>query len=312
MIRYIIKRILLMIPIILCVTFLIFFIMDLMPGTPAQTILGPEATTEAVEALNEELGYNKPLIYRYGKYVYDIVVHQDMGNSYSWKRPVWNDVIDRLPTSITIAANGIVVAILFGIPIGVISAVKQYSALDRASTFTSLLLGAIPAFWLSMVLIVVFAVKLKWLPTSGTGSLKHYILPALGLGLGYAAKEMRYTRSSMLDSVRQDYIDTARSKGVPEWRIIWKHALQNALLPVITMTGTTFSSLIGGALVSEQVFALAGVGSLMTTAIYSKDIPIVMGCVVVLATLYSVILLMIDILYALVDPRIKARYSNKR
>jgi peptide/nickel transport system permease protein len=312
MIRYVVKRVLLMIPIILAVTFLIFFILDLMPGTPAQTILGQEATAEAVEELNRELGYDKPFIYRYAKYVFDIIVHQDMGNSYSWKRPVWNEVINRLPTSIIVAANGMLVAIIIGIPIGVLSAVKQYSALDKISTFISLLLGAIPAFWLSMVLIVVFSIKLGWLPTSGLGSLKHYILPAFGLGLGYAAKEMRYTRSSMLDSVRQDYIDTARSKGVPERRVIWKHALQNAMLPVVTMTGTTFSSLIGGALVSEQVFALSGVGSLMTTAIYSKDIPIVMGCVVVLATLYSVILLLIDILHAMIDPRIKARYANKR
>ena len=312
MIRYVVKRVLLMIPIILCVTFLIFFIMDLMPGTPAQTMLGQEATAEAIAELNHQLGYDKPFIYRYFKYIYDIVINHDMGTSYSWKRPVWNEVMNRLPTSIVVAANGMLVAIVLGIPIGVISAVKQYSGIDKVSTFISLFLGAIPAFWLSMVLIVVFAVKLGWLPTSGMGSLKHYILPALGLGLGYAAKEMRYTRSSMLDSVRQDYIDTARSKGVPEKRVIWKHALQNALLPVITMTGTTFSSLIGGALVSEQVFALPGVGSLMTTAIYSKDIPIVMGCVVVLATLYSVILLLIDLLHALIDPRIKARYANRR
>lgn len=301
-----------MIPIILCVTFLIFFIMDLMPGTPAQTMLGQDASAEAIAELNHELGYDKPFIVRFGKYVYDIVINHDMGTSYSWKRPVWNDVIGRLPMSIKIATNGMLVAILLGIPIGVLSAVKQYSALDKSATFVSLFLGAIPAFWLSMVMIVVFAVKLKWLPTSGTGSFKHYILPAFGLGLGYAAKEMRYTRSSMLDSIRQDYIDTARAKGVPEQRVIWKHALQNALLPVVTMTGTTFSSLIGGALVSEQVFALPGVGSLMTTAIYSKDIPIVMGCVVVLATLYSIILLLIDLVHAMIDPRIKARYANKR
>lgn len=312
MARYVIKRLLLVIPIVLAVTFLIFFIMELTPGNPATIILGPGATEEAIAALTEELGFDEPFFYRYLKYVYDIVVHQDMGDSYMWGKPVWNDIVSRLPVTIMISLNAMVVATLIGVPIGVISAVKQYSFLDQASTVISLFFSAVPAFWLAMMMIYLFSLVLGLLPSSGVTSWQSFIMPAFSLGIPYAAVVLRYTRSSMLETIRQDYVDTARAKGITEKKVIWKHALKNAILPVITVVGTTFGGLIGGAVVTETIYAMPGLGSFMVSSIKNKDIPVVCGCVVVLSTLYCLIILGVDLLHAFVDPRIKARYSQKR
>lgn len=310
MARYVTKRIMWMIPIVLAVTFIIFFIMELTPGNPATIILGPQATVEQVNELNSKLGFDKPFLYRFAKYVYDIVVHQDMGNSYLWGRPVWNDIINRLPVTILISFNAMLVATLIGVPIGVISAVKQYSILDQVVTATSLLFSAVPSFWLAMMIIYFFTLTLGILPSSGIDTWRCYIMPAISLGIPYAAMELRYTRSSMLETIRQDYIDTARSKGVPERNAIWKHAFNNALLPVITITGTNFGGLIGGAIVTETIYAMPGIGSLMVLGIKGKDIPIVCGCVIVISTIYCSVILLIDLLHAMVDPRVKARYSR--
>lgn len=310
MARYVTKRIMWMIPIVLAVTFIIFFIMELTPGNPATIILGPQATVEQVNELNSKLGFDKPFLYRFAKYVYDIVVHRDMGNSYLWGRPVWNDIINRLPVTILISFNAMLVATLIGVPIGVISAVKQYSILDQVVTATSLLFSAVPSFWLAMMIIYFFTLTLGILPSSGIDTWRCYIMPAISLGIPYAAMELRYTRSSMLETIRQDYIDTARSKGVPERNAIWKHAFNNALLPVITITGTNFGGLIGGAIVTETIYAMPGIGSLMVLGIKGKDIPIVCGCVIVISTIYCSVILLIDLLHAMVDPRVKARYSR--
>lgn len=312
MVRYVIKRMLWIIPIILAVTFIIFFIMDLTPSNPAAIILGPQATEKQIEELNSRLGFDKPFFYRFAKYIYDIVVHRDMGSSYLWGRPVWNDIISRLPVTILISLNAIVVATLIGVPIGVISAVKQYSGLDQTVTASSLLFSAVPSFWLAMMLIYFFTLQLGLLPSSGVDTWTCYIMPAISLGIPYAAMELRYTRSSMLETIRQDYIDTARSKGVSERTTIWKHAFRNALLPVITITGTNFGGLIGGAIVTETIYAMPGIGSLMVLGINGRDTPIVIGCVIVISTIYCIIILLIDLLHAMVDPRVKARYSRRR
>jgi|LSQX01.1.fsa_nt_gb peptide/nickel transport system permease protein len=310
--RFVIKRLLMMIPIVLAVTFIIFFIMDFSSSNIAYLILGADnATDEAVAKLNASLGLDKPLLYRYGKYIYDIVVNHSLGNSYTWNRPVWDDVMAKLPVSVIVSFNGMLVATLIGLPVGIFSAVKQYSATDKVATVSSLFISAIPGFWLAMMLMLLFSLKLRLLPTSGIANGLGYILPAFSLGIPYAAIQLRYTRSSMLETIRQEFVDTARSKGVPERVVIWKHALKNALLPVITVTGTNFGGLIGGAVVTETIFALPGVGYFMMTGINSRDIPIVCGCVVVLATLYSLVMLLIDLMHAMIDPRIKARYAQR-
>lgn len=310
--KYIIKRLLLLIPIVLCVAFIIFCVLNSNTNSIVYSIVGNDASAETVQKKIMELGLDKPILVRFAKYVYNIVINHDFGRSYSFNRPVWNDIVSKLPMSVLVSFNGMLVATVIGIPLGILSAVKQYSVLDRISTVTSMFISAVPAFWLSMMLVVWFAVGLKMFPTSGSETWRGYVLPAFGLGLPYAAMQMRYTRTSVLETIRQEYVDTARSKGVPEQKVIWKHALKNALLPIITVTGTNFGGLIGGAVVTETLFALPGIGSFMMTGINSRDVPVVCGSIVVLSALYSLIILIIDLLHALIDPRVKARYAKKR
>ena len=309
--KYILRRILLMIPIVVIVTFVIFLILNGNTNSIVYGIVGNDAPPEVVQATMEKLGLDKPVLVRFWNYIVNIVINHDFGNSYSFGRPVWNDIVAKIPISILVSFNGILVAVLIGVPLGILSAVKQYSVLDRICTVISMFLAAIPAFWLSMMLVLWFAVMVRIFPTSGNETWLGYVLPAIGLGLPYAAQEMRYTRTAVLETIRQEYIDTARSKGVPEQKVIWKHALKNAMLPIITVTGSNFGALIGGAVVTETLFVLPGVGSFMMQGINSRDVPVVCGSIVVLSLLYSVIMLLIDLLHALIDPRVKARYAKK-
>lgn len=308
--RYILKRLLLMIPVLLGIILIIYLIMALTPGDPARIILGESASQEAVTQLNHELGNDRPLFIRFADYLYKAVFHLDFGVSYRTGKPVFDDVIVRLPTSMKIAFNGIFAATLIGIPLGVISAVKQYSTVDNASRVSAMLLAGIPPFWLGMMLIYIFALKLGWFPASGIQGWENYILPMITLGIPYAGSQLRMTRSVMLETIRQDYIRTAKAKGVPKNVIILKHALHNALLPIITVTATSFGGLLGGAVITETVFAMPGLGTLIVQGIRQKDIPTVLASTVLLAAMFSVIMLIVDLLYAFIDPRIKAKYSR--
>ena len=308
--KYVLKRVLLMIPVLLGVMVFIFFVMELSPGDPASTILGAGATQEAIDQLNHELGYDRPLLTRLGSYIFNAFFKGNLGNSYRTRLPVFSSVLPCIPISLRVALSAICFAVAFGVPIGVLSAVKQYSLLDTVPTVISLFLAALPGFWLGMMLLYLFSLKLGWFPSYGIQSWKCFVLPTISLGLPYAAQEMRFTRSSMLDTIRQDYVRTARSKGANERRVIWRHALVNALLPVITVTGTNFSALIGGAVVTESLYSITGLGTLLVTSIKIKDTPMVMGCTLILAAICSIVMLCVDLLYAVVDPRIKAKYSK--
>ena len=310
MYRYFFKRLLMIIPILLGVSLIIFFILQLTPGDPGTMILGAGGDQHAIDQLNEELGYNRPVFTRFLSYIYNVVFKLDFGTSYRTRLPVFDNIRGRIPVSISLAFYTILFASCIGIPIGVLSAVKQYSLLDTVPTFISLFLAALPGFWLGMMMLYFFSLKLGWLPSNGISTWKHFILPVVSLGLPYAAQELRFTRSSMLETIRQDYVRTARAKGATERIVIWKHALKNALLPVITVTGGNFGVLLGGAVVTESLFNIPGLGSLIVTSIKIKDIPTVMGCTMVLAVIFSLILLGVDLLYAAVDPRIKAKYSK--
>ena len=310
--KYILKRILLMIPVLLGVTIFIFFVMELSPGDPASTILGSGATQEAIDQLNHELGYDRPMMERLGTYLVDVFTRLDFGESYRTRQPVIDAILPCIPVSLRTALFAILFAACIGIPIGVLSAVKQYTLLDTIPTVLSLFLSALPGFWLGMMLLYVFSLKLGWLPSYGIDTWKCFILPTISLGLPYAAQEMRFTRSSMLDTIRADYVRTARAKGAAERRVIWKHALKNALLPVITVTGQNFAAMVGGSVVTENLYTIPGLGSLLVTSIKIKDTPTVMGCTLILAAVCSVVLLVVDLLYAYVDPRIKAKYSKTR
>ncbi|MDX9827508.1 MAG: ABC transporter permease [Spirochaetia bacterium] len=310
MYKYFFKRLLMIIPILLGVALVIFFILQLTPGDPGTMILGAGGDQAAIDQLNEELGYNRPVLERFFTYLYNVVFKLDFGSSYRTRLPVIDNIKGRIPVSITLAFSTIVFACVVGIPIGVLSAVKQYSLFDTIPTVISLFLAALPGFWLGMMLMYFLSLKLGWLPSNGVGSWQHFILPVVSLGLPYAAQELRFTRSSMLETIRQDYVRTARAKGATERIVIWKHALKNALLPVITVTGGNFGVLLGGAVVTESLFNIPGLGSLIITSIKIKDVPTVMGATLILAFIFSLILLGVDLLYAAVDPRIKAKYSK--
>ena len=301
-----------MIPIVLGVSLLIFVILDLIPGDPGSNLLGAGARQEDIDMLNEQLGYNKPLIQRYGIYMYNAIFKMDLGRSYSTKKPVFNEVVNRLPVSLRVAFNAILFSLLFGVPLGILSAVKQNTLFDRVPTAIALLMSSQPAFLIGLVLMLVFSMRLGWLPATGIGSWKSYIMPMIALGLPNGGRQLRFTRSSMLETIRQDYVRTAKAKGAPAQVVIWKHAMKNALLPVITLAGTSFGILIGSAVATETIFGLPGLGTYVVNGIVQKDIPAVTGGIMILAVIFSFVILLVDISYAFVDPRIRAKYAGRR
>lgn len=311
MTRYIVKRLLYMIPVLLGVSFLIFGIMALTPGDPAMQILGDGATPEALAALREEMGLNDPFLVRYFHYLYN-ALHGDLGNSYMTKLPVFNEILHRLPYTIRLAFFSIGFAMVVGIPVGMLSAVKQYSLLDTSVLGLSLLLTSMPGFLIGLLLMLVFSVHLGWLPMIGLDSVKAHIMPCLAAGSPTLAAMVRMTRTTMLEVIRQDYIRTARAKGATEGRIIFHHALQNSLLPVITVAGMNFGVNLGGSIVIEQLFAIPGIGQFMINGIRQKDTPVVIAAVMTAALMASLANLLVDIIYTYVDPRLKSRFAISR
>lgn len=308
MLKYILKRLLMAIPVLLGVTFIVFTIMSFTPGDPVQTMLGENYTQEAYDEITEELGLNDPFLVRYVNYVVDLV-QGDMGMSYSTKRPVADEIFSRFPATVRLAGAAIFLAVVFGIPLGVISATKQYSVFDSGSMFVALVGVSMPNFWLGIMLILFFAANLGWLPSSGDKGFLSLILPAVTLSANSLATITRMTRSSMLETIRMDYIRTARAKGLRESRVIIHHALRNAMIPVITSVGLQFGFALSGAVLVETVFSWPGIGRLLVDTIKLKDTPVVLGVVVVMAASFTVINLVIDILYACFDPRIRTQYK---
>ena len=308
MLKYILKRLLMAIPVLLGVTFIVFTIMSFTPGDPVQTMLGENYTQEAYDEITEELGLNDPFLVRYVNYVVDLV-QGDMGMSYSTKRPVADEIFSRFPATVRLAGAAIFLAVVFGIPLGVISATKQYSVFDSGSMFVALVGVSMPNFWLGIMLILFFAANLGWLPSSGDKGFLSLILPAVTLSANSLATITRMTRSSMLETIRMDYIRTARAKGLRQSRVIIHHALRNAMIPVITSVGLQFGFALSGAVLVETVFSWPGIGRLLVDTIKLKDTPVVLGVVVVMAASYTLINLVIDILYACFDPRIRTQYK---
>lgn len=298
-----------MVPVILGISFIIFTIMSFTPGDPARMILGQDATFEQIAAKRHELGLDRPFLVRYALYVAN-AVRGDFGRSYVNNVPVINEILARLPSTVMLAAGSTLLMVLIGVPIGIISAVKQYSVIDNISLVSALLLTSMPAFWLGPMLILLFALTLRLLPATGVDTLRHYILPCVTLAAAMMASLIRMTRSNMLEVIRQDYIRTAKAKGASERIVIYRHALRNALLPVITIIGLNFGGLLGGTMMIETCFAMPGLGTRIIGAIREKDIPMVMAAILFVALLGGVINLIIDIIYAYVDPRIKSKYSK--
>ena len=310
MLKYILRRLGIMIFIVIGVAFVVFSIMELSTAEPALIMLGDGATAEAVAAFNEMYGLNDPFLVRFGKYIWNLFTKFDFGSSWLTNRPVLDTLMERVPVTIIISLSSMAFASFFGVFLGVISAVKQYSGLDYVSRVTAMVLSTIPVFWLGMLLAVLFALKLHWLPASGDDTWKHFVMPMLTLGLPYAAKILRSTRGYMMEAVRQDYIRTARAKGVPERKVVWTHAFVNACLPVINIIGVYTGGLLAGTVVTETVFGCNGVGSFIIASVKRQDVPAVTGGTVYVAIIFALILLIVDLIYAFVDPRIKARYTK--
>ncbi|MFJ7645937.1 nickel ABC transporter permease [Lysinibacillus sp. NPDC097279] len=300
---FILKRIAQIIPVTLGVTLVVFLIMQMIPGDPALILAGEGASNETVEELRENLGLNKPLYVQYGEYINNLL-HGDMGNSLKNKQPVFEEITARLPITIELAIYSILITIVLGLIAGIISAIRPYSILDVGLMIVALLGISLPSFWLGILLMYVFSVQLHWLPVAGWESAKHIILPAITLGAGGAAIVARMTRSSMLEVVNQDYIRTAKAKGLKGYVIILKHALRNALIPVITVVGLQFGTLLGGTVLVESVFAVNGLGRMIVDAIRTRDIPVVQGGVLVASLIFVVINLFVDILYRIFNKRI--------
>lgn len=310
MIKYVLKRLIEMIPVVLGIALIIFAILDFTPGDPVKIILGDRATAEAIEQLTKEMGFDKPFFVRFFNYMKNVITKFDFGNSYKSSVPVLKDIIKRLPVSLKLATCGMIGSCIFGIPLGILSAVKQNTPLDNVISVIAMAMVAMPSFWVAMILVLVFSLYLGVLPSAGAVGFKCYIMPTITISLANGCSVLRITRSSMLDVIRADYLRTAKAKGVPAKTIIWKHAFGNALLPVITTVGEIFGSLLGGAIICETVFTMPGLGSYIVSSIKAKDAPCVMGAMIFLATAYSVIMLIVDLLYAAVDPRIKAKYKK--
>lgn len=309
MVKYIAKRVLMMIPVLLGVILLVFFIMNLASGNAVLLILGENATEEAVAAKTQELGLDQPILVRYFNYLADLM-RGDMGMSYFSSRSVADEVLTRFPATLKLAVVSAIISTLLAIPLGIFAAVKQNTLFDNFSMILSLVGNSMPAFWLALMLMMLFAEKLGWLPAQGMNDgWRSYVLPAVSIGFINMAAIARTTRSTMLETVRQDYIRTARAKGIDENAVVMDHAFPNALIPTITVIGVQFGNLLGGAILVETVFAWPGLGRLMVQSVNNRDVPLVLGCIVILSISYSVVNLLVDLVYGFVDPRVRSMYK---
>ncbi len=308
MLRYVLHRTLMLVPVILGVAFIIFTLLYITPGDPARMALGEDAPPEAVEQFRKNHGLDDPFLVQFSRYFYRGFVKGDFGKSYVTKNPVTEELMNRFPITLRLAFYAVLLGVLVGIPFGIICAVRQYSLFDSVTMVLALIGVAMPNFWLGVLLILLFSVHLGWLPPSGFTTFDEMVMPVFTLSGGSLAIITRMTRSSMLEVIKADYIRTARAKGQSELKVIFKHALPNALIPVITIIGMQFGALLGGGILTETVFSIPGVGRLMVNSIKMRDYPVVQGGVLYIALVFCLMNLAVDLLYAWVDPRIRAQY----
>ena len=309
MFKYIVRRIILLVPILLGVSVIVFGIMYATPGDPAILMLGENAPAAELEALREELGLNEPVYVQYGIWIGN-VLRLDFGRSIRSGRPVTDEITARLPATVELAILATLLAVAVGVPLGIISANRPNSMVDHVATVAAFGGLAMPVFWQGLMMILIFSLWLGWLPPSGRlGGWAYYILPTITLGTSAIAAITRMTRATMLETLSQDYVRTARSKGVQHRTILYRHALRNAMIPIVTVIGLQFGGLLSGAVITETIFSWPGIGRLAVDAIRSKDFPVVQGVVMVFALLYAFVNLITDVLYAYLDPRLQTRYS---
>lgn len=306
--KFIAKRLVAMVPVLLGVTLVIYLILNMAPGDPAKVILGEQATPEQIAELREEMGLNDPVLVQYARYIFNLV-QGDMGESYNSGLKCNVEIFARFPNTLRLTICAISLAVILALPIGIVAAVKQNSIFDGVSMFIALIGLSMPVFWLGLLLILFFSLRLGWFPSSGADGWKSLVLPTVTLGFQQMASIARVTRSSMLEVIRADYIRTARAKGVAESKVITKHALKNALIPTVTVVGLQFGGMLGGSVMTESVYAWPGIGRLMVQSINKRDIPMVLGCVIMFSVTSSVVNLLVDVLYGFIDPRIKSQYK---
>ena len=304
MLTYLVRRLLLLFLVLFGVVTLVFFLIHLIPGDPVDIMLGDHALAADKDVLREAMGLDRPLGGQYLGYLGDLL-HGDLGQSIHSRRPVQAEIWERFPATVELMLGAMLVALLMALPLGIISALRPYGWLDGSSMLISFLGISIPNFWLGPMLIMVFSVQLGWLPVNERGGIEHLILPAITLGTAMAAMLSRMIRASLLEVLDEEYITNARAKGLPERLVIFKHALRNALIPVITIIGLQVGVLLSGAIITEAIFDWPGLGSLLLEGIYSRNYPLVQGCILVIATVYVLVNLVTDIAYAWADPRVR-------
>lgn len=311
--RYVIKRLLILIPTLIAVAIIMYSLMNFIPGDPATIALGSGIHTEAeIAAKRVAMGLDRPFLVRLGEYLKNIFFHFDFGTSLIDGTSIKYQLIQRFPSTFKIALYSIILTVVVGLPLGVYNAQHVNSLADRTSLIVTLFLDCMPGFWMALMLIILFSLKLHWLPSNGNSTFKHYILPTIANSLGGLAGFTRQVRASMLEVNRADYITTARSKGLPEGTVTYGHALPNALIPVLTVIGMRFGSMLGGATVLELVFSIPGIGAYLVAGINSQDATAVTGGIIFVAFAFAFMMLLTDLVYAVVDPRIKAQYVSKR
>lgn len=308
MVKYIIKRLILVPIILVVVSAIIFCLINLSPVDPASSMLPSTATQEDRDALHEELGLDKPLYIQYFNYMKNLL-HGDLGTSWYYKTSVWAQIKTKIPITAKMALLSTLVTVLIGLPLGILCAVKQYGAADEILNGFSKIVGSMPNFWMALMLMLLFSVRLGWMPLYGISSWKGWILPIATITIQTIGTYLRIVRSSMLDSIRQDYVRTARAKGCREQVVIYNHALKNALLPIITFTGQMFASMMGGTIVVETVFSIPGLGACVIHAVKVKDIPLAMSSVLIISAIFLLMALIIDLMYVVADPRVKATFE---
>ncbi len=299
-----------MIPVVLCVTILVFTLMQLAPGDPAQVILGVTASEEQLEAMRDSLGLNEPYIVQLGRYLSNVFLHFDLGESYLTGVSISTEMALRLPKTLILAVAGMVLSLVIGIPLGIMAAVHQNTVADYGTMTLALIGTSLPGFWFALMLILFFTGKLGWLPAYGIGGAEYWIMPILSTSIAGVATMARQMRSGMLEVIHADYIVMARAKGVKEKFVIYKHALPNALIPVITVAGMSFGTSLGGTLIAETIFSIPGVGIYIINAVNNRDYPVVQSGVILLAIMFSFIMLLCDLLIAAIDPRVKAQIAD--
>lgn len=310
MIKYVIRRLILTVFVVVCAAILIFLLMYAVPGDPAQILLGTDATPDQIAAKRAAMGLDRPLLIQLGEFMYNAFIKFDLGTSWFRGTPVLGGMLERLPRTFFLGFMNVILATIIGIPLGVNAAIHRNKWQDRGLMVSSMVLTSIPHFWMAMMLILIFSLYLGWLPSFGIQDWTCYILPILSSAIGGFCLTARQTRASVLDVVNADFVTTARAKGVRERSVIYKHMLPNALIPILTLIGANLAHCIGGTIVKEKIFSFPGVGLYLSDAISSRDYPIVRGCVIIISAFTALMMLLVDVAYAFVDPRIKAQYIN--